>query len=153
MARKEEGESMRKEVLAGLILVIACGMAGSFGRLGFAEEKTKPEGPASEMTIVRAVVATGVENLEPVGAADIFPASTERIYCFLEATHIDQDTEVSLTWFHGGKKMREITLPVKGGPRWRTWAYKNVGGQKGEWKVEIKNGQRKLLKEVTFKVE
>jgi hypothetical protein len=144
---------MRKDALAVLILVFAFATAGSSFHPGWAEEKAKPEAPAKEMTIARAVVATGIENLEPVGAAATFPASTERVYCFLEATHIDQDTEVSLTWFYGGKEMGKITLPLKAGPRWRTWAYKNLGGQEGEWKVEIKDAQGNLLKEVPFKVQ
>jgi hypothetical protein len=153
MVRKEERERMRKDALAGLILVFALMMAGSMPLPGWAEEKAKAEAPAKEMTIARAVVATGIENLEPVGVAAAFPASTARVYCFLEATQIDQDTEVSLIWFYGSKEMRKLTLPVKAGPRWRTWAYKNLGGQKGDWKVEIKDAQEKFLKDVAFKIE
>jgi hypothetical protein len=49
--------------------------------------------------------------------------------------------------------MRKIGLSLKAGSRWRTSAHKNLGGLKGDWKVEIKDADGKLLKEVTFKVE
>jgi DUF2914 family protein len=35
------------------------------------------------------------------------------------------------------------------GPRWRTWVDKKVGGMKGDWKVEIKDADGKVLKDVT----
>lgn len=117
------------------------------------QEKPKAETPGQEWTIARAVVGTGVENQEPVGGAETFPASTEKVYCFLEATNIAKETEVSFSWFYGDREMRKVNVPLKAGPKWRTWAYKNLGGQKGDWKVQIKDREGKLLKEVKFKVE
>jgi hypothetical protein len=115
------------------------------------QEKPKPEAPG--FTISRAVVGTGVEDREPVGVADTFPATTEKVYCFLEATEIEKDTEVSLVWFHGETEILKFSLPLQMGPRWRTYAYKNLRGMKGDWKVEIKDASGALVKEVTFKVE
>jgi hypothetical protein len=144
---------MRKCAFIGLFLFWALAAAGIMPLSGFTQEKAKPETPAKEITIARAVMATGVENQEPVGSAETFPASTEKVYCFIEATNISQDTEISFVWFYGDKEVRKITLPLKSGPRWRTWAYKNLGGQKGDWKVEVKDASGKVLKEVKFKVE
>ena len=122
----------------------------------FGQEKAKIEGAPKEgpgFTIGRAVMGTGVENREPVGVSEVFPATTEKVYCFLEATHIPKDMEISITWFHGQKEMRKINLPLKAGSRWRTYAQKNLGGLKGDWKVEIKDAEGKLFKDLTFKVE
>ena len=122
----------------------------------FGQEKAKTEAAPKEgpgFTIGRAVMGTGVENREPVGVAEVFPATTEKVYCFLEATHIPKDMEISITWFHGQKEMRKINLPLKAGSRWRTYAQKNLGGLKGDWKVEIKDAEGKLLKDLTFKIE
>jgi hypothetical protein len=110
-------------------------------------------GQENEFTIARLVVGTGVENREPVGEAETFPATTEKVYCFLEATEISKDTEVSFVWFHGDKEMLKTNLPLKTGPKWRTFADKNVSGMKGDWKVEIRDSGGKLVKEVKFKVE
>ena len=117
------------------------------------QEKPKAETPAKEMAIARAVVGTGVENKEPVGTAETFLASTEKVYCFIEAANIGKDTEVSFVWFLGDKEMRKINVPLAAGPKWRTWTYKNIGGQKGEWKVEIRDAEGKVLKDLKFKVE
>jgi hypothetical protein len=110
-------------------------------------------GQENEFTIVRLVIGTGVENREPVGVAETFPATTEKVYCFLEATEILKDTEVSFVWFHGEKEMLKTNLPLQTGPKWRTFADKNVGGMKGDWKVEVRDVKGTLVKDIKFKVE
>ncbi|MCX5914518.1 MAG: DUF2914 domain-containing protein [Deltaproteobacteria bacterium] len=120
------------------------------------QEKPKAEGAKKEtgaFAVVRIVVGTGVENREPVGEADKFPAATEKVYCLLEATNIPKDMEITLLWFAGDKQVGEINIPLKQGPKWRTWAFKNLRGLKGDWKVEAKTPDGKILKEITFKVE
>jgi hypothetical protein len=142
----------RHAVLVWAVLFTAI-LVGGLSLPATGQEKTKSEAPGPEMAIARAVVGTGVENQEPVGVAETFPASTEKVYCFIEATQISKDTEVSFVWSQGDKELRKINLPVKEGPKWRTWAYKNLGEMKGDWKVEIKDSEGKLLKELKFKVE
>ncbi len=110
-------------------------------------------GQEKEFTIARLVVGTGVENREPVGVAEIFPATTEKVYCFLEATEISKDTEVSFVWLHGEKEMSKTNLPLQTGPKWRTFANKTVAGMKGDWKVEVRDVSGNLVKDLTFKVE
>ena len=110
-------------------------------------------GQDKEFTIARLVIGTGVEDKEPVGVAETFPEATERVYCFLEATDIAKDTEVSFVWWHGDKEMHKITLPLQMGSRWRTFAYKTIEGMKGDWKVEIRDSGGNLVQEVTFKLE
>lgn len=120
------------------------------------QEKAKPEGSSNKATgfaIARLVVGTGVENSELIGIAETFPVSTEKVYSFIEATDIPKDTEVSFVWFHDDKELSKISLPLKMGPRWRTWAVKNLRGLKGDWKVEIRDANGKLLKDAKFKVE
>ena len=135
-----------------MTVVTVCGMALT----AFAQEKAKAEGAAKEgpgFTVARLVVGTGVENREPTGVGETFPASTEKIYCFLDATNIAKDTEVSFVWSLGGKEMGKISLPLKMGPKWRTRAFKSLGGLKGDWKIEIKDAAGNLVKDVKFKVE
>jgi hypothetical protein len=146
-------EKMRTPSARFLILLISCALAGAFAHPALGQEKPKAEAGAEEMTVARAVVGTGVDKMEPVGAAETFPAATEKVYCFIEVNNIPKDTDLSFVWSLGGKEVRKLDLPVKAGPKWRTWAYKNLGGQKGDWKVEIKDAEGKVLKEVTFKVE
>jgi hypothetical protein len=110
-------------------------------------------GQEKEFTIARLVVGTGVENREPVGVAGTFPATTEKVYCFLEAAEILKDTEISFVWFQGEKEMLKTNLPLQTGPKWRTFADKNIGGMKGDWKVEVRDVKGNLVKDIKFKVE
>ena len=141
-----------------LVLLVAAVLG--MGLPVYGQEKAKQEAPAKEMgkeaaafTVKRLVVGTGVENGEPAGVAEAFPASTEKVYCFLEAADIAKDIEVSFAWFNGDKELSKFSVPLKMGPRWRTYAYKNLRGLKGDWKVEIKDSDGKVVKEAKFKVE
>ena len=147
---------MKKHATGILILVLVVIAAWGIIFPVYGQEKGKQEGAAKETApcaIKRLVIGTGVENGEPVGAAETFPASTEKVYCFLEATDITKDIEVSFVWFNREKEMSKFNVPLKMGPRWRTYAYKNLRGLKGDWKVEIKDPDGKVLKDVKFKVE
>jgi hypothetical protein len=153
MRRRGKMKNKVQAILIGVVaaLVVAGGISPLWG-----QEKAKKESPPKEepgLSISRAVMATGVENREPVGAAAVFPATTEKVYCFLEAANIPKDMDISLIWSHGQKEMSKISLPLKAGSRWRTFAHKNLGGLKGDWKVEIKDAEGKLLKDLSFKTE
>jgi hypothetical protein len=130
-----------------LLVLIAWGTLSS----AYGQEKPKPE--QAGMTIARLVVGTGVEKGEPVGVAEKFPTTMEKVYCFLEAKNIPKNTEISFVWIHGQKELLKTTLSLKMGPKWRTYAHKNLRGLKGDWKVEIKDANGNLIKDVQFKVE
>jgi hypothetical protein len=142
----------RARVMMAMVVVLL----GVGGLILSAFGQAKTEGAVKEaaaLAIARVMVGTGVENSEPVGAAEKFPASTEKVYCFIEATNIPKDMDITFVWSLGGKEQFKIALPLKMGPRWRTYALKNLHGMKGDWKVEIKDADGKLLKDVAFKVE
>lgn len=141
-----------------LVLILILTLVAAWGMIpqAYGQDKAKSEGAPKEqagLSIARAVVGTGVEKNEPVGAAEIFPASTEQVYCFVEAKDIGEDAEITLVWIYGSKEMLKTALPVKKGPKWRTYASKNLRGLKGDWKVEVRDAGGNVLKEVKFKVE
>ena len=141
---------MKSQKVVRFVLILAISVLWIFAFQAYGQEKPKEAGG---FTIARLVVGTGVDKGEPVGVAETFPASTEKVYCFLEATQIPKDTEISFVWVYGGKEMLKTTLPLKAGAKWRTYANKNLRASKGEWKVEIKDPDGKVLKDVKFKVE
>ncbi len=142
----------RMMVMTAVVVVLLGAGGVVFSAFGQAKTEGAPK-EAAALAIARAVVGTGVEKSEPLGAAEKFPASTEKVYCFIEATNIPKDMDVTFVWSLGGKEQFKISLPLKMGPRWRTFALKNLHGMKGDWKVEIKDADGKLLKDVSFKVE
>lgn len=141
---------MKRQKVANFVFILMAIAAWVMVLQAYGQEKPRE---SAEFTIARLVVGTGVEKAEPVGVAETFPASTEKVYCFLEATDISKDTEISFVWSYGGKEMLKTTLPLKAGPKWRTYANKNLRGLKGEWKVEIKDPDGKVAKDAKFKVE
>ncbi|MFN3740893.1 MAG: DUF2914 domain-containing protein [Thermodesulfovibrionales bacterium] len=107
----------------------------------------------SGFSIERFVIAGSVENIEPVDVKDTFPSTTEKVYCFIEARNIKEDTNITVVWSNNGKEVLKTSLPLKKGFRWRTYADKKLYGMKGEWKVDILNGAGNPVKSITFKVE
>ena len=81
--------------MVALLLIAA--VVFTIAPIASGQEKPKAEGAAKEaepFAITRMVAGTGVDNREPTGVAEKFPANTEKIYCFLEATNIPKDMEI-----------------------------------------------------------
>jgi hypothetical protein len=98
-------------------------------------------------------IAGSVENREPVGIAASFPATQEKVYCYLEFKDVPQDTTITYVWTLGQDDMGKVTQQVKKSSRWRTWANKSLGGMKGDWKVDVLDESGAVLKSATFNVE
>ena len=109
--------------------------------------------PAVALAISKMEIAGSVENREPIGIAASFPATQEKVYCFLEFKDVPQDTTITYVWTLGQTDMGKVTQQVKKSSRWRTWANKSVGGMKGDWKVDVLDESGAVLKSATFTVE
>lgn len=144
---------MRKLITAFVVVSL---LAGSGIFTAYAAKESQETSSTKESvgwTVTRLVVGTGVDNREPQGVAESFAASTEKIICFLDAKNIAEDTTVTFVWIFGAKEILKTDLPLKKGPQWRTRANKKINGQKGDWKIEIRDAAGKVVKEVQFKVE
>jgi hypothetical protein len=108
---------------------------------------------APAFSISRFLIAGRIENREPVGVANTFSASTEKVYCFLEAGNIAEDTKVRFVSYHGDDNVAEIELMLGKGPKWRTNASKKLGGRTGDWKVDLQDADGNVLDSAAFTVE
>lgn len=115
-------------------------------------EDVQPES-ASIFNVGRFVIAGSIDNREPVGIVDVFSSSTEKVYCFLEARDVKEDTVVSFVWYHGENEVANVDLPLGVSQRWRTYSSKKLGGRTGEWKVELQDANGLVLETVAFTVE
>ena len=115
------------------------------------KEVTVQESPG--FTIAQMVVCENVENRSPVGEAEVFPASTPKVYSYLEAKDIVEDTNVSFVWHFEENQVAKVDLTLRKGSRWRTYASKNIATFKGDWKVELQDASGKVLKAIAFRVE
>jgi hypothetical protein len=103
--------------------------------------------------ISRMVVCEEVVDREPVGTKVTFNASEEKVYCFLEATRVEQDKEVIFVWYHEKKEMARVPLLLRQGARWRTQSSIKINGLKGSWSVELQETSGVILHTVSFAVE
>ena len=153
---------MKKPLIACLIfvLVLSAGIvlaqqapAPAPAPAPAAPAPAKAEAAAPSLNISRMEIASSVENREPAGIAATFPASTEKVYCYLEIKDVPKDTTITYVWTLGPNEMGKVNQPVKKSSRWRTWGNKTIAGMKGEWKVDVLDEAGTVLKSATFKVE
>ncbi len=137
--------------VAVLLLYLAVILAISPLAVFASEENAGMSEPA--FSISRMVIAGSIEDREPVGVVSAYSASTEKVYCFLEASEIKAATSVSFVWYHRDTKKASVELPLGVSPRWRTYSSKKLGGLTGEWKVELHDSGGNVLKTVPFTVE
>jgi hypothetical protein len=104
-------------------------------------------------TVARLLISANIENIEPVGIANDFLSDTEKVYCFLEARDIVEDTSVRFVWYLDEKQVATVHLPIMQGARWRTYSSKNLAGLTGIWKVELQDADANVLETIKFTVE
>lgn len=145
---------MKRVSIIALILSvgIAAGIASAQQQAPAPAPSTAPA-PAAALTLARMEIAAGVENREPVGVAATFPATQEKVFCFLEFTNVTAETGVTVVWSVGGKEMGAVPLTVKAYSKYRTWAYKTIAGMTGEWKVDVKDASGAVLKSAAFTIQ
>ncbi len=136
---------MKRLSLLSLICISLVFITGTFS---FAEEATPPQ-----FSVERLVIAGSIEDREPFGVVDVFSASTELVYCFLDARDIREDTIVSFVWYHGETEMAKVDLTLRAGTRWRTNSSKKLGGRQGDWRVELQDAEGTVVDTVSFSVE
>lgn len=114
-----------------------------------AAAQDEPEA-AQEAPSVEAVLATGVEEMMPVGEAQEFPADVGRVFLWTRVTGA-ADMTIQHVWIHGDMEW-PVTLQIGGSP-WRTWSSKAIPPEwSGEWRVEIRDEAGDLLDTRSFVV-
>jgi len=135
-------------LLAMILLIVSAAFVNAATTIQATAEKSAPV-----FSVVRMLIAGSIENREPVGAVSAYSASTDKVYCFLEAAEIKENTEVSFVWYHEDRRMATVTLPLMKGPKWRTYSSKRLGGLIGAWKVELHDASGNIIIDAGFTVE
>lgn len=107
---------------------------------------------ASSIEVAEAAICTAVEERSPVGAADTFPASIDRLYCFTDLRGAEGETVVH-AWIHEGTTRARVELSARG-DRWRTWSSKQILPEwTGSWEVKVLTAEGAVLHTLSFTVE
>ena len=108
---------------------------------------------AAEVEVVEAVLAAGVENRQPVGAAAAFPATIGRVYAYTRLVGAAAEGAVTHVWYYAGEVKAQVQLAVRGDD-WRTWSSKAILPQwTGEWLVEVQGADGRVLASLPFRIE
>jgi hypothetical protein len=115
----------------------------------------EPQAPAEEAPAitVTATICTEIQDREPVGAGDTFPATVGQLYCHTLVEGAEEPTTITHVWYHGEKNMAEVILDV-GSARWRTWSSKRiVESWTGDWHVDILDADGVVLISAPFQIQ
>lgn len=105
---------------------------------------------AGTLKVARGVITTQIVNRQPVDQIQTFSASVGKLYCFTRITGAQGDTTITQVWYHEGKVMARVQLPVRSSD-WRTWSSKRImPGWAGAWKVEVLDAQGNILQTIPF---
>lgn len=110
--------------------------------------------PNLEVSVMRAVACSSIENREPVGVNTEFETNVGRVYCYTKVELPSGTTqEIKHVWKRNGKIMSTVQLTVKG-PAYRTRSYKTITSRMaGDWTVEIQSSNGELLDTVPFTIQ
>ena len=121
---------------ASLAFLMVAGLLGATPVAVLGQDERSAPDPA-QPPAVELVLATGVEEREPVGVAEAFPADVGTVYAWLRVTGAAGGA-VEVVWRYGGD---EFVVPLEiGSAAWRTWSTKRIPiGWTGDWSVEVRH--------------
>ncbi len=102
--------------------------------------------------VVDQQICTSVVDRVPQGSDSTFQAGLEGLTCFTKVSQAEAPTTITHVWLHGDKEMARVPLNI-GASSWRTWSTKKLQLHwTGEWTVEVRDAEDKLLSTRRFRV-
>src|SRR5262245_54566873 len=126
-------------------------IAASLTVASIASAQEAQQAGAAKAPMAEAQVGTAVAERALTGAAESFPAGTEKVFCFARIANVPTGGEVEFVWYKGDAEQARVKHTINGTP-WRTWSSKNLGADgAGDWRCDIVH-DGKVLQSVKFKV-
>jgi hypothetical protein len=132
-----------KNGIGAVALAAAVAIGASVSPVAAQEPETGMD-PTVELTI-----ATSVENGEPVGEAERFPADVGELVAYLDIVGAEGET-LNVVWSHQGNEVKE-DLKVESTPSAQWTAMAIPEQATGEWTVEVRHGDA-VLTSSTFTI-
>lgn len=109
------------------------------------------------LDVRRVAVARAIEGREPVDADTTFWAEDAKLYAHFELTNREgtEDRHPMVVFIGPDGQDRgliELDVPA-GAPRWRTWAFSRNVRTPGEWRVELRDEDGRVLTDHEFRIE
>ena len=136
-----------RNYMSAALLVTAIALTPS---LASAQEPTQA-GATKAAAAADAAVGTSIAERALVGAAETFPAGTEKLYCFSKVSNA-AGSEIEHVWYKGDVEQARVKLTIGGSP-WRTHSSKNLGPDgAGSWRCDVVQ-EGTVLQSVKFTVQ
>ena len=101
--------------------------------------------------VAEAVMCRDVQDRQPVGESDSFPADVGKVWCWSKIKD-GQGTTITHTYHYAGEEKAVIPLAI-GSPLWRTYSHKKIlPNWTGEWRVNIVAEDGTVLKSLGFTI-
>jgi hypothetical protein len=142
----------RSTFLWWLFAVLFCFAQNVQGADGDPESESSLPEKQPQLTLVKAVMCEGLEDLEPVNETIVFSVAHGSVYCFTEFDPVPEKTVVYHHWFKRDEPEKEIKLTLKT-PKWSSFSKISIQNMDvGPWRVEIRDAEGKILKTLRFSV-
>ena len=110
-----------------------------------------PTQAGAKVAAAEVTVGTAVADRTLSGAAESFPAGTERLYCFARISNAE-GSDIEFVWYKGDSEQARVKQTVKYSPH-RTWSSKTLPADAaGDWRCDVVQGE-KVLQSVKFTVQ
>ncbi len=117
------------------------------------EEPAKTSAPASSAALKAEVkIGTDIQDREPTGVSNSFDSGTLQVVGWTRVTGANEPTEIIHVWSYKGAEQSSVPLPVKSSS-YRTFSRKSVIGQKGKWKLTVKDAEGRVIGSKDFEIK
>ncbi|MDD5719685.1 MAG: DUF2914 domain-containing protein [Candidatus Krumholzibacteria bacterium] len=137
------------------ILALLAMTAGSLAMAYAAESETGSDATSGNLTVAEIAVGTGYDSQTRnlTGAAEVFPAGTEKLWCRTRIQGATVPTSVTHVWYHRDQTVARVELNV-GSADWRTVSSKNLLPEwTGPWEIKVLDAGGTVLQTVRFTIE
>jgi hypothetical protein len=116
-----------------------------------AQETPQTEG--SPLAVAEAVIATGLQDLQPADSVTSVAADVGQVYCWTRVTGAEGEVQIEHVWYHGDQEVARVPLRVASAD-WRTFSSKRIAPEwTGQWRVDVVGPDGTVLDSVGFSVQ
>jgi len=104
--------------------------------------------------ILNSMVCKKVKNNQPLYPGKRFPTDIGRVYCHaLLNNNSGKPTNIYHVWYMNGNLKAKVRIRVRDGQEIPAVSHREIGNSdKGTWKIEITDSDKKILDTVIFEV-
>tara|TARA_S200000501_G_scaffold378558_1_gene441835 strand:- start:3423 stop:4688 length:1266 start_codon:yes stop_codon:yes gene_type:complete len=107
-----------------------------------------------KMVVLESLACKKVKNNQPLYPGRRFPTDVGRVYCHtLLNNNSGKNSDIYHIWYMNGSLKAKVRIRVRGGKEIPAFSHREIkSNDKGTWKVEITDSDKKILDTVIFEV-